>query len=132
MKVSAVVVSHRSAADVEVSLPALAPQVDELLVVSDVPGSVGRVPEGTRVLENARSRSFAANANQGVAQTSGELMLLANPDTVAEPVVVVATPPLSGTLSARGPVSAASAMMPRPSRSHCTAAPVTKIAPSSA
>ena len=40
------------------------------------------------------------------------------------------TPPVSGTLSASGPVSAASAMIPSPSRSHWTAAPVTKIAPS--
>ena len=40
------------------------------------------------------------------------------------------TPPVSGTLAASGPVSAASSMMPSPSRSHCTAAPVTKIAPS--
>ena len=40
------------------------------------------------------------------------------------------TPPLSGTDAASGPVSAASAIMPRPSRSHWTAAPVTKIAPS--
>ena len=42
------------------------------------------------------------------------------------------TPPLSGTLAASGPISAASSMMPRPSRSHWIAAPVTKIAPSSA
>ncbi len=42
------------------------------------------------------------------------------------------TPPLSGTLAASGPVSAASVMMPRPSRSHWIAAPVTKIAPSMA
>ena len=32
----------------------------------------------------------------------------------------------------RGPVSDAFSMMPRPSRSHWTAAPVTKIEPSSA
>ena len=42
------------------------------------------------------------------------------------------TPPVSGTDAASGPISAASAMIPRPSRSHWTAAPVTKIAPSSA
>ena len=34
--------------------------------------------------------------------------------------------------SASGPISAASAMMPSPSRSHWTAAPVTKMAPSRA
>ncbi len=42
------------------------------------------------------------------------------------------TPPVSSTEAASGPTSEASAMIPRPSRSHCTAAPVTKIAPSSA
>src|SRR5690348_1474013 len=40
------------------------------------------------------------------------------------------TPPVSGTDDASGPVSAADAMIPKPSRNHCTAAPVTKIAPS--
>ena len=40
------------------------------------------------------------------------------------------TPPVSGTLAASGPVSAASSMMLIPSRIHWIAAPVTKIAPS--
>ena len=42
------------------------------------------------------------------------------------------TSPLSGTDSARNAVSAASEISPRPSRSHCTAAPVTNALPSSA
>ncbi len=42
------------------------------------------------------------------------------------------TPSLSSIDSASGPTSADSAMIPRPSRSHCTAAPVTKMAPSRA
>ena len=42
------------------------------------------------------------------------------------------TPPVSGTEAASGPTSAAAAMMPSPSRSHWTAAPVTKMDPSSA
>ena len=40
------------------------------------------------------------------------------------------TPSVSATLAASGPTSDAASMMPRPSRSHCTAAPVTKIEPS--
>jgi hypothetical protein len=40
VKVSAVVISHGHAAELERSLPALAPQVDELLVIANVPGSV--------------------------------------------------------------------------------------------
>ncbi len=42
------------------------------------------------------------------------------------------TPPLSGTDAASGPTSAASSMMPSPSRSHWMAAPETKADPSSA
>jgi GT2 family glycosyltransferase len=43
------------------------------------------VPEGTRVLENARPRGFAANVNLGVHETSGELVVVANPDAAARP-----------------------------------------------
>ena len=88
MRVSAVVVSHRHARELERSLPALAPQVDELVVVANVPGSVGDVPEGVRVLENEQPLSFAANANQGFAATSAEAVVIANPDAVPEPDAV--------------------------------------------
>jgi N-acetylglucosaminyl-diphospho-decaprenol L-rhamnosyltransferase len=88
VKVSAVVVSHKHARELERSLPALGPQVDELVVVANVPGSVGVVPEGVRVLENARPLSFAANANQGFDATSGDAVLVANPDAVPEPDAV--------------------------------------------
>jgi len=89
MKVSAVVISHGHARELEHSLPALAPQVDELVVIANVPGSVPRqLPEGVRVLENERPLSFAANANLGASQTEHELVLVANPDAIAEPGVV--------------------------------------------
>ena len=42
------------------------------------------------------------------------------------------TPPESGTERASASVSAAEVMICRPSRSHCTAAPVTNTAPSRA
>ena len=42
------------------------------------------------------------------------------------------TPSVSGTVAAIASVSAADPTICSPSRSHCTAAPVTKIAPSSA
>ena len=60
MTVSAIVVSHGHADELERSLPALAPQVDELLVIANLPGSVGAVPDGVRVSENERPLSFAA------------------------------------------------------------------------
>ncbi len=89
MKVSAVVISHRHAAELEQSLPALLPQVDELLVIANVPGSVpASLPPGVRVIENAASLSFAANANLGAAQTQHPLVLVANPDAVPEPGAV--------------------------------------------
>jgi GT2 family glycosyltransferase len=80
--VSAVVVSHGHARELERSLPALAPQVDEVVVVANVPGSVGVVPEGVRVLENPRPLPLAANVNLGIAATAGEYVLSANPDAL--------------------------------------------------
>jgi GT2 family glycosyltransferase len=89
VKVSAVVVSHGHADELARSLPALAPQVDELLVIANVPGSLpAQLPEGARVRENARPLSFAANANLGTANTGHELVLIANPDAVPQPDAV--------------------------------------------
>jgi GT2 family glycosyltransferase len=89
VKVSAVVISHGHAAELEHSLPALAPQVDELLVIANIPASVpDALPEGVRVLENERPLSFAANANLGAAQTEHELVLIVNPDAVPDPDAV--------------------------------------------
>ncbi|MEN3341520.1 MAG: hypothetical protein V7644_924 [Actinomycetota bacterium] len=89
MKVSAVVVSHGHAAELAQSLPALAPQVDELVVVANVPGSLpAELPDGAEVLENERPLSFAANANLGAARTRHELVLVANPDALPEPGAV--------------------------------------------
>ena len=85
MKVSAVVISHGHAEELAISLPALAPQVDELLVVANIAGSVpAKLPPGTRVLQNERPLSFAANANVGAAHTEHELVLVVNPDAIAE------------------------------------------------
>jgi GT2 family glycosyltransferase len=89
VKVSAVVISHGHAGELERSLPALAPQVDELLVIANVPGSLPHaLPEGTRVLENDAPVSFAANANLGAFNTEHELVLIVNPDAVPEPGAV--------------------------------------------
>jgi len=89
MKVSAVVISHGHADELAVSLPALAPQVDELLVIANIPGSLPpELPEGARVLANETGLSFAANANLGAANTEHELVLIANPDALAEPDAV--------------------------------------------
>jgi GT2 family glycosyltransferase len=90
MTVSAIVVSHGHALELEGSLPALLPQVDELVVVSNTPGSVGSVPQGVRVIENVRPLSLAANVNLGIGATAGELVLFSNPDAVADAGAVAA------------------------------------------
>lgn len=88
MKVAAVVVSHGQARDLERCLVALAPQVDELVVVANVPGSAGPLPEGVRLVENERARGFAANVNRGVRETGAELVCSVNPDAVPRPDAV--------------------------------------------
>lgn len=90
MKVSAVVVSHRHAVQLERSLPALIPQVDEIVVIANVPGSVATVPTGVRVLENPRPLSLSANVNVGIDATSGEYVLNVNPDAIADADAVAA------------------------------------------
>jgi GT2 family glycosyltransferase len=90
VRVSAIVVSHGHADELESSLPALVPQVDETVIIANVPGSVDAVPERVRVVENARPLSLAANVNLGVAATEGEYVLTANPDVIAEPGAVAA------------------------------------------
>jgi N-acetylglucosaminyl-diphospho-decaprenol L-rhamnosyltransferase len=87
--VSAIVVSHGHARELETLLPALAPQVDEVVVVANRPGSTpSSLPAGVRVLGNVRPRRLAANVNLGTAATSGEWLVYANPDVIPEPRAV--------------------------------------------
>jgi hypothetical protein len=90
MKASAVVISHAHAAELERSLPALLPQVDEVVVIANIPGSAPALPEGVRVIENPRPQSLSANVNAGIAATTGTYVLNANPDAVPEPGAVAA------------------------------------------
>ena len=91
MRVSAVVVSHGHAAEVEALLPALLPQVDELVLVANRPGSLpAELPVSVRVLEHGRPCSLAANVNLGIAATTGRYVLNANPDTLPDPGAVAA------------------------------------------
>jgi N-acetylglucosaminyl-diphospho-decaprenol L-rhamnosyltransferase len=90
MSVSAVLVSHRHANELARSLPALVPQVDEVVVVANLPGSADGVPAAVRVLENPRPLPLAANVNLGIEATSGAYVLNVNPDAIAEPGAVAA------------------------------------------
>ncbi len=59
-------------------------------MIANLPRSVGDVPENVRVLENPRPLTFAANVNLGIASTTGEYVLVSNPDAIAEPDAVAA------------------------------------------
>ena len=85
MTVAAVVVSHGHAEELRTMLPALEPQVDELVVVANVPGSA---PDGVDAIENERPAGFAANVNRGVAATTAPYVVVANPDAVPAPGAV--------------------------------------------
>jgi GT2 family glycosyltransferase len=90
VKVSAVVVSHGHAPELERLLPVLVPDVDETIVIANVAGSVGPAPGAVRVLENPRPQPLAANVNAGIAATTGEYVLVVNPDAVPDPGAVEA------------------------------------------
>jgi N-acetylglucosaminyl-diphospho-decaprenol L-rhamnosyltransferase len=89
-RTAAIVVSHGHARELHDSLPAIAPQVDELVVVENFPGSVDDVPDGARVLRNERPLTFAANLNQGIAATTAPYVLSVNPDAIAAADAVAA------------------------------------------
>ncbi len=84
VSISGVVVVHEPVPELERCLSALKPQVDELVVVSNL-GLELPVPEGARLIRNEEPVSFAANANRGIAETSGEFVVVCNPDTEADP-----------------------------------------------
>ncbi len=85
MKVAAVVVSHGHPRELEESLPVLREQVDEIVVIANIPGSV---PDGVDAVHNKVPLGFGANVNKGAALTTAELVLSANPDAVPEPGAV--------------------------------------------
>ncbi|HEY3962164.1 MAG TPA: glycosyltransferase family 2 protein [Gaiellaceae bacterium] len=87
MRVAAVVVSHGHPRELAESLPLLREQVDELVVIANIPGSV---QEGVEALHNERPLGFGANVNRGVALTTAELVLSANPDAQPQPGAVAA------------------------------------------
>jgi N-acetylglucosaminyl-diphospho-decaprenol L-rhamnosyltransferase len=87
LSVSGVVVTHEPDVDLKRCLAALAPQVAELVVVANLPVEL-ELPSNARLVENDRPRGFSANVNRGVAQTSGDYVVIANPDTDAAPDAV--------------------------------------------
>jgi len=93
MKVSGVfvVTGAGEAAMLRDSLPPLREQVDELVVVANGPGSLpASLPRDVRAVENGRALGFSANVNKGIAATSGEYVIISNPDAIPEPGCVAA------------------------------------------
>jgi GT2 family glycosyltransferase len=82
VSVAGVVVSHGAGTDLEECLAALAPQVDELIVVANLPGEpLGPLPPGTHLIANERPLGLAANSNRALAETEAQFVVVANPDT---------------------------------------------------
>ena len=84
-ELSAVVVSHGHAAQLAELLPRLAPQVDELVVVANLPGSApAELPPRARLLENHVPKRLAENVNLGIAASTGAWVLFSNPDVLPD------------------------------------------------
>ena len=81
-------VTHGRAPELDACVRSLAPQVDELVVVANLPGPRPVLPPEARLLENDRPLGYAANANRGIAATRAPFVVVANPDTEAAPDVV--------------------------------------------
>jgi N-acetylglucosaminyl-diphospho-decaprenol L-rhamnosyltransferase len=80
MSISGVVVTHDPHPDLGRCLASLAPQVEELVVVANLPLEL-ELPSNARLVENERPQGFSANVNRGVAKTTAEFVVIANPDT---------------------------------------------------
>jgi len=93
-RLSIVIVTFNSATEIDACLTSLAmhaASVDCETLVVDNASSDGTAPAvrarwpGVRVLDAGRNLGFAGGSNLGIRQTSGELILLLNPDTVVRP-----------------------------------------------
>jgi GT2 family glycosyltransferase len=80
--VSAVVISHEQAGDLERCVAVLAEEADELVVVANTPTSAAGLPPGARLLANRRPAGYAANVNSALRVTTGEFVVVANADAV--------------------------------------------------
>ncbi len=93
-RLSIVIVTFNSAAEIDACLASLAPNaaaVDfETLVVDNASNdgtteAVRRRWPGVQVLEAGQNLGFAGGSNLGITHSSGDLILLLNPDTIVRP-----------------------------------------------
>jgi len=97
VRCSVIVVTYNSAEAIGLCLEALAREDCEIVVVDNASQdeTVRRVEEFVawhelRLLANDRNLGFAAAANQGAHEASGDVLLLLNPDAIAQPGAVKA------------------------------------------
>src|SRR5271165_4969549 len=92
---SVILVTYNSGAQIEACLRALSSQDCEIIVVDNasqddtvarVQGLAGQLP--LQLLTISRNIGFAGGVNQGVRAASGDVLLVLNPDAVAEPGAV--------------------------------------------
>lgn len=95
-RVSAVVVSYNSSADLPDCLRSLRSEgVDDVVVVDNASADgsldvVRQVDPDARLVETGANLGFGTAANRGVALSTGDYVLVLNPDTVVEPGTVKA------------------------------------------
>src|SRR6185312_5420119 len=94
---SAIIVTYNSAGSIALCLQALANEDCEIVVVDNASqdDTVAQVQafqarHPVEVLRISRNLGFAAGVNHGVRAANGDVLLLLNPDAIAEPGAVTA------------------------------------------
>ena len=93
MRCSVIIVTYNSGAAIAACLEALTNEPCEIIVVDNASAddTVERVQQyPTLLLKNMQNRGFGAAANQGTRETTGDVLLIVNPDAVAEPGAIAA------------------------------------------
>jgi N-acetylglucosaminyl-diphospho-decaprenol L-rhamnosyltransferase len=97
MGCSAIVVTHNSGATIGPCLEALAGEDCEIVVVDNASAddTVQRIEEfvawnPVRLMANDENIGFGAAVNQGAREATGDMLLILNPDAIAEPGAVAA------------------------------------------
>ena len=112
---STIIVTYNSAAHIEACVKALASQPCEIVVVdnasqddtvSRVQALVSQIP--LQLITVSRNIGFAGGVNQGANAASGDVLLLLNPDAIAEPEAIEA---LLACLQRSGAAAAGGALL---------------------
>ncbi|MGA2903920.1 MAG: glycosyltransferase family 2 protein [Candidatus Korobacteraceae bacterium] len=97
MRCSAIIVTHNSGATISPCLEALGREDCEIVVIDNASAddTVQRVEEfgawnPLRLIANEANLGFGAAVNQGAREAAGDVLLMLNPDAIAEPGAVAA------------------------------------------